>query len=408
MPKYVNEDGLAHFYDNLQEQELVVTDNAAISTTGESDVQVNDYSNHWSSHLSPVFRQQTSSDMADTNADGEYLAPSWSTDRIVASSYDYSPFIVGMSYVNRGITYGHGGMWGANTDNSLVCSDLVSCMLRGVYWQDSKFNNGDNVFSQRASLIPLSLDSLNNPELGDSLQTRELAHLFALCGRLFSVNENVGNVKPGDVLFSSTSTNSNYLGIDHCALVLAVHPNTGYATVMQIGGGSETVYNYTTQAASTTDSTGVTMSTVDLTSPHVQYVGRPNYPNIHPEFEEISTTLLTTSDTVTATSSNVNTYLVRETKTLEGNAAYVVQIKGSIKSGATPAAVRVMCEFNGKVISGVPRRTTGTFNKQLPYFIELPLFIEAGAESMFLVRILTFAGNTTTYDIKSVKLYKVS
>lgn len=216
--------------------------------------------------------------------DEKYLIPNYSGLTYTQSGNPKGAICCGGTFLNKGITYGRtNGIFNTDTVTAqqMVCSDFVWLMLMGAEYQASKFAAPYTAISQYCAEMPKAWTSQNAPVEKRAWITRELAAAYAAAGKLFKVNSRVSNVMPGDIIFNSApSTETNYLGIAHCALVVDVQYELQLIDVLQCGSNSAPLrYDFTNQTESLADPMTPMFAEIDpkASSSIDWYVARPNW-----------------------------------------------------------------------------------------------------------------------------------
>ena len=100
--------------------------------------------------------------------------------------------------------------------HGITCSPFVMDLLFGVKYENSKYNNSSNQLEESMLRDIGLIDYFYPPNVGSTY----LADYAISNGYAFYPEENLSNVRPGDVLFTTQDAASgNLLGIGHCEVV---------------------------------------------------------------------------------------------------------------------------------------------------------------------------------------------
>lgn len=199
------------------------------------------------------------------------------------------------TFLNKGITYGHfNGLFNEGLGvaaEQMVCSDYVFAGLLGLLYEGSKFVGRDNTATDYACQMPKAFTSQTAPVPKNALITRELAMIYAGAGRLYKLTSQfMSNVLPGDILFygdlrDTSESKNNYLGINHCGVVVNVKHEGGTMDVLECGAITEMLrYCYINQSPTKYD--GVSFDELNVISSKLStqplYVARPSHSCVTP------------------------------------------------------------------------------------------------------------------------------
>jgi hypothetical protein len=199
------------------------------------------------------------------------------------------------TFLNKGITYGHyNGVFNTGLGvlaEQMVCSDYVFAGLLGMIYDGSKFVGRDNTCTDYACQMPKSFKSQVAPTPKDALITRELAMIYAGAGRLYKLTSQfMSNVMVGDILFygdlrDTSASRNDYLGINHCAVVVNVKHEGGTVDVLECGSITELLrYCYINQSETKYDGVSFDEWNIYTTKMPEQplYVARPSHSTCAP------------------------------------------------------------------------------------------------------------------------------
>lgn len=400
----------------IQEYPIVETQADKTETTTDKLMVVSD-TNHYQTNkpTSYIKTSGTNTFFDETRTDGTKITIPRLQDTVVASNYDYSPFITAMSWINKGVIYGNNGTIWMNPVNTetpqLVCSDYICALLRGVTYESSAIvkGSGNNGYSIRHCSWPNNLASVTESLNRNSYVSYELAYWLAVNGRLFYKSSNYLNIMPGDILFTGTESANpdTWLNIGHCQLVLGVYPDAGYAIVTECGVTDVNFY-YGFYPGTTTQSSCncPTITMVSLNSANIKAVGRPNYPGIQPLMNLLARA--TSSDNLTGTiasgGSSAQSVAFSSSGTYKQGTPMLCRIKGHIVNNianSTDKAIdlRVQAKDGSANWYEVSRiRWARSLNDQLTTagFWELPCCIWKDSTQLRLR--IQYSGTGSTYD----------
>ena len=102
------------------------------------------------------------------------------------------------------------------TTNELDCSSFLSLVLGGITYNDSRYNsNNTNIKS-----FDYGITLPTNKYREGRYLANDLAHYADENGYSYKLNNDVSNVKPGDIIFFSTFESNYYKGITHASFVV--------------------------------------------------------------------------------------------------------------------------------------------------------------------------------------------
>lgn len=127
------------------------------------------------------------------------------------------------------------------TENQIDCSSFLQLVLQGIPYEQSKYNSKDS----NVQTYDYGIKLPDNPYGERRWLANDIAHYAYDNNYAFVPNDDVTNVKPGDIIFFSTNGGSSeyFMGITHAAIVvdrlegdklLVFHGNNTNTVGMQI------------------------------------------------------------------------------------------------------------------------------------------------------------------------------
>lgn len=134
-----------------------------------------------------------------------------------------------------------------NNKWTLTCSIFAMAVIFGIDFDHSKYNGlPANIPDPNAYKDDYLLELLRNPE---GFYSDDILPYLMTKGYAFKPESKLSNLQTGDIMFfayGNASPDTNFLGIDHCA-IFAYHNNDNVYTVWEMGsdgGPSEDTYLY--------------------------------------------------------------------------------------------------------------------------------------------------------------------
>lgn len=263
MPKYVDETGLAHFWETIKDKYTEVVSNYAglLESTADLVFVRNMSDGPFGINTSCLFEVTDASTSYIHRDDDTYMMACANQAPLMpanAPSIALGDCIA--SYVGRDtLDYGAPGLFEETVENKIDCSMFVHACLYGITYENSRYALGsaaENVLGQYVGDNYLKETTVGTRK--HALATWQMAEWFAEQKRLFEFPETgdyrdaLSMLSFGDILFSSSGTEVGRIyGIDHCMIVLKAFDD-GHVLVAQAGGaGTPLVSNNQTTVCKT-------------------------------------------------------------------------------------------------------------------------------------------------------------
>lgn len=341
MPKYVDETGLAHFWETIKDKYTeVVADYAGLLESTADLVFVRNMSDGpFGINTSCLFEVTDASTSYIQREDDTYMKACANQSALPPSnapSIELGDCIA--SYVGRSsITYGSSNTLFSDTvGTDIDCSAFVHACLYGITYENSRYalgSNADNLLGQYVGSNYLEASTIGNRK--HSLVTFNLAEWFAEQKRLFEFPETgdyrdaLSMLSFGDILFSSSGTEADRIyGIDHCMIVLKAFDD-GSVLVAQAGGVG-------TPLISNNQSTACKTSIIDFANYYgagkpFQVFARPCYGGAKDLPQNISAHMKSSGQVTSSAASGTPTLaIINCFQQLQPERAYTLLVKGKL------------------------------------------------------------------------------